>query len=64
MHNICAVYLLTNKNNTVIYTGVTSNLVKRLSQHSNCDYPNSLTAKYNIHKLMYFEEFNTIGNAI
>ncbi len=59
-----AVYLLTNKNNTVIYTGVTSDLVKRMYKHKNKIYTTSFTRRYNVDKLVYFEVFHSIEEAI
>ena len=58
------VYILTNKNKTVLYTGVTNNLKKRLQQHESKLNPNSFTAKYNSHFLIYFEKFSWIQLAI
>lgn len=59
-----AVYIITNKNHTVLYTGVTSDLRSRIKQHINQTYPNSFTAKYNCNKLVWFELFNRIEEAI
>jgi len=58
------VYILTNKSHTVLYTGVTNDLVKRVYEHKNNADPNSFTAKYKVHKLVYFEETNDITVAI
>jgi putative endonuclease len=58
------VYILTNDNNTVLYTGVTSNLKERVDEHKGKAYPGSFTARYNIRKLVYFESFEGIGQAI
>lgn len=58
------VYILTNKNNTVLYTGVTSNLEQRVYQHKTKLHPTSFTARYNIDKLIYFEEFSDPNTAI
>ena len=49
------VYMMTNKHNTVLYTGVTSNLIKRVYEHRNHADPNSFTAKYKTEKLVYYE---------
>ena len=57
-------YILTNKNNTVLYTGVTSNLTNRLYQHRTGQFKNSFTSTYNVTKLVYFEEFDNIEFAI
>ena len=59
-----AIYILTNKNNTVLYTGVTSDLRKRLYEHKNKIYSSSFTKKYNVSKLVYFEVFSLIEEAI
>ncbi len=59
-----SIYILTNKNNTVLYTGVTSDLTNRLIQHRNGQFENSFTSRYNVTKLVYFEEFDTIVDAI
>ena len=58
------VYILTNKAKTVLYTGVTNNLKIRLQQHKESLNPNSFTAKYNVHFLLYFEKFTWIQLAI
>ena len=58
------VYILTNKNNTVLYTGVTRNLIRRIYEHKNNADPNSFTAKYKVHKLVYFEETSDVKVAI
>ena len=58
------VYLMTNDNNKVIYTGVTSNLEERVTKHKEKQYPGSFTTRYNIRKLVYFERFDSIGDAI
>ncbi len=55
---------MSNKSNTVIYTGVTSKLAERVIQHKTKKHPNSFTARYNTNKLVYYEEFETIGEAI
>ncbi len=59
-----SVYILTNIHNQVLYTGVTSDLVKRISEHRDSRYENSFTAAYNVHKLVYFQNFLTIEEAI
>ena len=48
-------YFMCNKNNTTIYVGATSNLLKRVYQHKNKTFK-GFTAKYNCDKLVYFEE--------
>ena len=57
------VYILTNDRNTTLYIGVTSNLVQRVYQHKN-KLIEGFSAKYNLHKLIYFEQFDDMYNAI
>ncbi len=59
-----AVYILTNKSNTTLYIGVTSNLLSRIVEHREKIYPKSFTARYNLNKLVYFETFHEIEEAI
>ncbi|MBA3681437.1 MAG: GIY-YIG nuclease family protein [Bacteroidetes bacterium] len=59
-----AIYILTNKGNTTLYTGVTSNLVSRLYKHRNGTYKKSFTSKYRLTKLVYYEVFLRIEDAI
>lgn len=58
------IYIVTNKGNNVIYTGVTSDLVSRIIQHNDEKYQHSFTAKYKCKKLIYFEIFDDIESAI
>ena len=58
------IYILTNKSNTVLYTGVTSNLSNRIWQHHTGKFQNAFTSRYNISKLVYYEIFLTIEDAI
>ncbi len=58
------IYILTNKNRTVLYTGVTNNLKLRLQQHEEKLNPNNFTARYNTHFLIYYEKFTWIQLAI
>jgi putative endonuclease len=57
------VYIMTNKNNRVLYTGVTSNLKKRAYEHKE-KFVDGFTKKYNVSKLVYFEVFEDPENAI
>ena len=57
------VYLLTNWNNKVIYIGVTNNLERRIYEHKN-KLIKGFTEKYNVNKLVYFEETQDINAAI
>lgn len=58
------IYILTNKNNTTLYVGVTANLIERVQQHHQKINPKAFTAKYNLNKLVYYEAFQMIGDAI
>ena len=57
------VYILTNAKNIVLYTGVTSNLIKRVYEHKN-KIVEGFTKKYNLYKLVYYEAFEDMMNAI
>ena len=57
------VYLLTNWNNKVLYTGVTNNLERRLYEHKN-GLVDGFTKKYHVHKLIYFEYTDDVLAAI
>ena len=58
------IYIVTNKNNTALYIGVTSNLPNRILEHKTKKYKKSFSAKYNLDKLVYWEFFQDIGEAI
>jgi putative endonuclease len=57
------VYIMTNAHNTVLYTGVTNNLARRVYEHKN-GLGGVFTKKYNVHKLVYFEIGNDVNAAI
>ena len=57
------VYILSNWDDSVLYIGVTSNLPRRLFEHRN-GLADGFTKKYNIHKLVYFEQTNDVYSAI
>jgi putative endonuclease len=57
------IYILTNKNNTVLYTRVTNDLVRRCHEHRN-KLIKGFTEKYNVDKLIYYEVFDEINSAI
>ena len=57
------VYLMTSKNNSVIYTGVTNDLDQRVRQHKS-KLVKGFTSKYNTTKLVYYEEYEYIYDAI
>jgi putative endonuclease len=57
-------YITTNKNNTVLYVGATSVLKERTYEHQTKKYKKSFTARYNADKLVYYEYFSSIEEAI
>ncbi|MEG1925094.1 MAG: GIY-YIG nuclease family protein [Ruthenibacterium sp.] len=57
------VYILTNWNNKVLYTGVTNNLKRRLYEHKN-KLVDGFTKKYNVYKLVYFDHTTDVNAAI
>ena len=56
-------YIMTNKPNGVLYTGVTSEIKYRVESHKNKKYVNSFSARYNTDKIVYLEEHNSIVTA-
>ena len=56
--NLYYVYIAANKRNTVLYTGMTNALERRIYEHKNKIIP-GFTSKYNINKLVYYEVFNS-----
>ena len=58
------IYIVTNKNNTTLYVGVTSHLRDRIYEHKTSADPKSFTARYNLNKLVYYEGFAFIEEAI
>jgi len=58
------VYIMTNRHQTTLYTGVTSNLVARVQEHRNRKDPKSFTARYNLTKLVFYEVHASIEEAI
>jgi putative endonuclease len=63
MHEQYYIYIMTNKSNTVLYTGVTDDLKKRVYEHKE-KIVGGFTKKYNIDKLIYYEAFDNISSAI
>ena len=55
---------MTNKHNTTLYIGVTNNLLKRVYQHKTAENLESFTARYNLNKLVYFEQMENVNSAI
>lgn len=62
-HGGC-VYIITNQYNNVLYTGVTAELRGRILEHKTKFYPKSFTAKYNCNKIVWYETFAQIEEAI
>ena len=58
------VYMMTNKRNTVIYTGFSSDLNGRVWQHKNKEDQKSFASRYNCNKLVYYAETNDVWEAI
>ena len=58
------VYFMANNHNTVLYIGVTSDLVRRVWEHKNHAGPKGFTGQYKCHKLVYFEHTTDIHAAI
>ena len=58
------VYILTTKNNTTLYVGVTAYLKERIIQHKEKYDKKLFTARYNLDKLVYYEVYQMIGDAI
>ena len=58
------VYIMTNKRHSTLYTGVTSRLAIRTEEHKEKAYPASFSARYNTNKLVYYEGFHRIEEAI
>ena len=56
------VYILTNKLHTVLYVGVTTSLFRRMKEHAAGQ--SAFTRRYNVHKLIYVEEYSVIRDAI
>ena len=57
------VYMLTNWNNKVLYTGITNNLERRIYEHKN-KLVKGFTAKYNVNKLVYYDYTSDVFSAI
>ena len=57
-------YIVTNKNRTTLYTGSTSDLESRVLEHRSKEYHGSFSARYNAGVLVYYENFNSIEEAL
>jgi len=63
MNKVYFDYVITNKQHSVLYTGVTNNLIKRVYGHKS-KVVKSFSEKYNVYKLVYYEVFESIETAI
>jgi len=61
---VAFVYILTNKINTVLYVGMTTDLRTRLWEHREKINPKSFTARYNTSKLIYYEPYQSVEEAV
>ncbi len=57
------VYMMANKHNTVLYIGVTNNLLRRVREHK-MGVNEGFTKRYNCHKLVWYQELHNINEAI
>ena len=57
-------YIITNEYNTTLYIGTTSDLHQRVKEHQHRRYTDSFSARYNLNKLVYFEPYQLIEDAI
>jgi len=57
-------YIVSNKYHTVLYTGATRNLKERMDSHRNKKYKKSFSSRYNTGKLVWYQEFETISEAL
>jgi putative endonuclease len=57
------VYIMTNKRNTVLYVGMTNNLIRRVYEHKN-DLVNGFTKRYRCYKLVWYQETSDVESAI
>ncbi len=58
------VYIITNKNHTTLYTGVTTDLITRIHEHKNNVYRKGFSCRYNLEILLYYETYPSINEAI
>ena len=58
------VYIMSNRSNSVLYIGVTSDLITRVDQHKTKYFPQSFSSRYKCFKLVYFESYHHIEEAL
>ena len=63
MYNRYFIYILSSNNDSTLYIGVTNDLERRVNEHKSGMIP-GFTQRYNCHKLVYFEEYSDINQAI
>ena len=63
MYNTYYVYMMSSNSNKVLYIGVTNDLIRRVREHKN-GISGGFTFKYSCHKLVYYESFSDIEQAI
>ena len=63
MHNTYYIYIMSNTKNTVLYVGMTNDLKRRVEEHKSNSIP-GFTQKYCCHKLVYYETYSDVNQAI
>ena len=63
MHNTYYIYIMSNTKDTVLYVGMTNDLKRRVEEHKSNSIP-GFTQKYCCHKLVYYETYSDVNQAI
>ena len=58
------VYIMASARNGTLYVGVTNDIVRRVHEHKDKTFPDSFTAKYNCHMLVYYEDYKYVNDAL